>query len=158
MKLGGLYLVALWTSSAVMSLGYISICADPSNPLLRLNSFKEQKLSRNLQALSPVRNNTKSLFAGLSGFLAGALVYIGLLQTSFTKAEKAASRAVLVGLALLLCEAAWQPHAFTITERFLVLLPLCLNVAITWTVHRENASISIHSSHFSADTKTPVVR
>lgn len=65
------------------------------------------------------------------------------MYSTITTRENLASKVVLIGTALLLCEAAWDPERLTTSERFFVLLPFTLNALLSWTVCSSNEKSAV---------------
>ncbi len=82
-----------------------------------------------------------------------ALVYITVLHTFALKYARSAAIAILTGVSLLFCEAAWEADAFTTTERLLVFLPFYLNICVSWAVYSAPAPSNVSSPQWESDDK-----
>ena len=94
-------------------------------------------------------------FVGLGGFVIAGTLYTLVLYALVSRYDISASKAVVAGLAMLLCEAVWEPETFTTAERLLIVLPLCLNSVLSWTIFSTQGTSSASLEHGKAIGNSP---
>jgi hypothetical protein len=125
-----------------MSLSYSSIAALPSPALRPLHSL-----------LSLARSNSTLAFSALAVLVIGGVLYVVILRSVFTRHRTSALKAALGGIILVLLHSLWHPEAFTIEERFMVLLPAALNLFLTMTVLSHQPTAVTNSEQWHGDEK-----
>ncbi len=147
----------LWTSATGMSLSYLSLPPKDSDSVFRslrnVSGLRQYLRSLVLKftckltisqsqhlRLPVVSTDTTSKYVFIACFTIASVAFIFASHTIYARAEKTASRAILVSLGFLACQMVWGPSFITSNEIMLVLLPLTISAGLSWAVVTEKAA------------------
>jgi hypothetical protein len=106
-----------------------------------------------IQLLSPIRSNTTVAFSALAVLVFSGVLYVTMLRSVLSRYGPSGLKATLASIALVLLESFWTPEAFTMDERFLILLPASFNFFLTMAAVSHQPTAVVVPEKWGSDEK-----
>lgn len=131
----------LWASATSLGLCYIYLKGGSES---RTQGFKPVCRYRcslkttNLSCVQHLPSFPSSALSNYTLFAASLIAAVGFAiatHSIYMRAERSASAAILICLALLGCQIIWEPSIMADAERLLVFLPLSMCAGLSWATY-----------------------